>query len=98
MLFPDYTAPLDIRGIAQPDREQAVFDAFRLLRLGDAIEVTCDQDPRPLYTTFQREAGGNFAWRCIGTGPRFWRICIMRVGVQHGAGECCGSCGGLGCA
>lgn len=88
------TKTIDVRAIPGPERHATIFSAFRALPIGDAIEISNDHDPRPLYHQFQAEAPGNFSWLYLESGPEVWRVSIQKLGRSHGAGECCGVCGG----
>jgi uncharacterized protein (DUF2249 family) len=85
---------LDLRGLAPHERHPHVFAAFDALRLGDAFELVNDHDPQPLYHQMRTRAPGNFAWHTLQVGPDTWRVSIQKLGRAHGAGECCGVCGG----
>lgn len=87
-------ATLDLRALAPHERHARVFATFDALRLGDAFELLNDHDPQPLYHQFRAQAPGNFAWHYVQSGPDTWRVSIRKLGRAHGAGECCGVCGG----
>jgi uncharacterized protein (DUF2249 family) len=88
------TPTLDLRSLVPQDRHARVFAAFDALRLGDAFELVNDHDPLPLYHQFRGRSPGNFAWHYLESGPGTWRVSIRKLGRAHGAGECCGVCGG----
>jgi uncharacterized protein (DUF2249 family) len=88
-------AALDLRTLAPQQRHASVFAAFDALPLGDAFELINDHNPQPLYHQFRGRAPGNFAWHTLQSGPDVWRISIQKLGRAHGAGECCGVCGGV---
>lgn len=85
---------IDVREIAPRERHPRIFAAFRALSLGDALDIVNDHDPKPLYFQFQNEAPGNFSWEYLQNGPQVWRVQIKKLARAHGAGECCGHCGG----
>lgn len=85
---------LDLRSLAAHERPARVFSMFDALRLGDAFELINDHDPQPLYHQFRTRTPGNFAWHYVQSGPHTWRVSIRKLGRAHGAGECCGACGG----
>lgn len=85
-------ASIDVRDVVPSERHATVFEAFRVLALGDALDVVDDCDLKPLYHRFQAEAPGDFSWACQEGGPQVWRVSIRKLGRAHGAGECCGVC------
>jgi uncharacterized protein (DUF2249 family) len=85
---------LDLRNLAPQDRHARAFAAFDALRLGDACELVNDHDPQSLYHQFRTRSPGNFAWHYLESGPDAWRVSVRKLGRAHGAGECCGVCGG----
>lgn len=86
---------VDVRYLVPRDRHATVFHKFRELRLGDALELVNDHDPRPLFNQLNAEAPGQVGWDCLEQGPEVWRVRITRQqGKPHGNGQCCGSCGG----
>lgn len=85
---------LDLRRLVPQDRPASAFAAFDALRLGDAFELVSDHDPQSLYHQFRARSPGNFAWHCLQNGPDIWRVGVRKLGRAHGAGECCGVCGG----
>ncbi|URI07913.1 DUF2249 domain-containing protein [Aquincola tertiaricarbonis] len=85
---------IDVRAIPGPERHATIFAAFKALAIGDALEISNDHDPRPLYHQFQAEVPGNFSWMYLQNGPAVWRVSVQKLGRSHGAGGCCGVCGG----
>ncbi len=85
---------IDVRALAPHERNPTLVAAFRALEFGDALEIVNDRDPKPLYYQFQAEAPGDFSWVYRQTGPRVWRVGIQKLARSHGAGQCCGVCGG----
>lgn len=87
-------ATIDVRHLAPPDRHAAVLAAFRNLALDETIEIVNDHDPKPLYYRFRTETPGGFSWIYAESGPAVWRVSVRKLARAHGAGECCGVCGG----
>jgi uncharacterized protein (DUF2249 family) len=85
---------IDTHGMTPQVEHAAVYAAFRMLNLGDSIEVRSHRNLQALYEYLREQATSNFAWHCLANGPDTWRVNLKRVGVDHGAGECCGHCGG----
>lgn len=85
---------IDVRAIAPRERHTTIFATFRALGPGDAVEIVSDHDPKPLRDQFQAEAAGNFSWADLERGPAVWRVSILKLARPHGAGGCCGVCGG----
>lgn len=94
MSLTNYGATIDTRGMTPKVEHAAAYAAFRMLNLGDSIEVRSDHQLHSLYEYLRKQATSNFAWHCLENGPEIWRVNLKRVGVDHGAGECCGHCGG----
>jgi uncharacterized protein (DUF2249 family) len=76
-----------------------VFSHFDALGPGEALELTSDHDPLPLYFQFERTRLGLFDWRYLASGPARWRVRVARVdNAARAAGEegdtsgCCGYC------
>lgn len=87
-------ARIDVREIAPSGQAAVIIAAFRDLHLGKAVEIICDHDPKELYHRFRVEAPGDFGWTYLHSGPDVWRVSVQKLGRAHGAGECCGVCGG----
>jgi uncharacterized protein (DUF2249 family) len=87
-------ARIDVRTIAPRERHPLIFSTFGALTRGQALELVNDHDPKPLFYQFNAEMPGQFEWQYLENGPDTWRVAITRTGSPHGAGSCCGSCGG----
>jgi uncharacterized protein (DUF2249 family) len=85
---------IDVRVIPPRDRHTTIFRTFRDLDTGAALEIVNDHDPKPLYYQFQAELPGSFEWAYVENGPEVWRVTIRKLARAHGAGGCCGVCGG----
>lgn len=85
---------VDVREIAPRQRHPLIFSTFAALPAGQAMQLVNDHDPKPLYYQFQAELQGQFGWDYLETGPDVWRVAITKLGAPHGAGNCCGTCGG----
>ena len=87
---------IDVRTIPPRERHPLIFYAFDRLATGEALELTNDHDPRPLFHQFIGRVPGEFSWSYLEQGPTTWRVAITRVqAAAHGSnGQCCGSCGG----
>jgi len=89
---------VDVRAIAPREGHPLIFSTFRGLRLGQAMELVNDHDPRPLYYQFAAEIPGAFTWEYLERGPETWRVAIKRTAeaaTAATAGSCCGGgCGG----
>jgi len=85
---------IDARSLAPRERDSTIVAAFRALDFGDVLEIVNDRDPKPLYYQFQVEAPGDFSWVYVQTVPQVWRVDVQKLARSHGAGRCCGSCGG----
>jgi uncharacterized protein (DUF2249 family) len=94
MALTSYGTRIDVREIAPRERHPLIFNTFRSLGTGEAMEIVNDHDPKPLFYQFQAELPGLFTWDYQENGPDTWRVRITKLGQPHGNGQCCGSCGG----
>jgi uncharacterized protein (DUF2249 family) len=94
MALTTYGTRIDVREIAPRERHPLIFNTFRSLGTGEAMEIVNDHDPKPLFYQFQAELPGLFSWDYLENGPDTWRVRITKFGRPHGNGQCCGSCGG----
>lgn len=84
---------LDVRAIEPRHRHPLIFGIFERLPVGQALMLTNDHDPKPLYYQFQAESGGLFSWDYVQTGPDVWQV---RIGKEGDCGHmdvdsrCCG--------
>ena len=85
---------IDVRTVVPRQRHALIFSTFDALQPGEALELVNDHDPRPLYFQFEAQLHGQFGWEYLEQGPDLWRVAISRKKASHGAGTCCGSCGG----
>ncbi len=85
---------LDVRVLPCEQRRELIFSAFDALAAGRAMEIVNDHDIKPLQGVFEHMVPGAFAWEYLQKGPDLWRVAITKLAPAHGAGSCCGSCGG----
>lgn len=85
---------VDVRALECQDRHAIIFSTFGKLAAGQAMELINDHDPRPLRNVFQAQYPNAFGWEYLEQGPQTWRVAITKLKPAHGAGSCCGSCGG----
>ncbi|MDQ7991016.1 MAG: DUF2249 domain-containing protein [Candidatus Dactylopiibacterium sp.] len=85
---------LDVRAIAPRFRHPLIFSIFDNLPPGQALLLTNDHDPRPLFYQFQAESAGQFSWDYLAEGPEVWQVRIGRPdapGSADAASACCGN-------
>lgn len=93
------TAPavtLDVRNIVPRNRHPLIFGIFDALPLGEALLLTNDHDPKPLYYQFAAESAGQFSWDYLEQGPERWQVRIGKTGEAAKAeaeSRCCGANG-----
>lgn len=92
MTLTTYGTKIDLRPLAARERQPLVFNTFRSLGAGEAIEFIADADPSLMQQQFRADWPGRFAWDTLQDGPDVWRVRIVKLAV-HGDG-CCGGCGG----
>lgn len=86
---------LDVRGILPRNRHPLIFGIFSSLPVGEALLLTNDHDPKPLFYQMQAEEGGQFSWDYVEKGPDRWQVRIGRTGAAPArvVQECCGALG-----
>jgi uncharacterized protein (DUF2249 family)/quercetin dioxygenase-like cupin family protein len=70
---------LDVRAIAPRDRHARIFATFNALRLGEALRLVNDHDPKPLKYQFAAEHAGEATWEPEQEGPEVWVVRIGKV-------------------
>ena len=85
---------VDVRRLPPRERHPTIFQTFRGLADGEAMELVNDHDPKPLFYQFQIEAPGQFLWQYLECGPETWRVRISRQASPQAKDSCCGGCGG----
>lgn len=69
---------LDVRAIPPRERHPIIFTALDNLASGEAVLLTNDHDPKPLYYQLLAERAGIFDWQPEQEGPETWVIRITR--------------------
>ncbi len=69
---------VNVTTIVPRDRHPLIFKVFDELETGDAMILTNDHDPRPLYYSFLHERDGRFEWEYHEQGPNRWRVKISK--------------------
>jgi uncharacterized protein (DUF2249 family) len=69
---------LDVTTIAPRDRHPLIFKMFDELAQGDAMVLTNDHDPKPLYYSFLHERQEQFEWEYHEQGPERWKVRIAK--------------------
>ena len=94
--LPVAAVTLDVRAIPPRDRHPLIFGMFDALPVGQAILLSNDHDPKPLFYQFQAESTGQFSWDYIASGPDLWQVRIGRNVARPAAAAvpprsgCCG--------
>lgn len=83
---------LDVRRIPPRNRHPLIFGIFHALPPGEALVLSNDHDPKPLYHHFAAESDGQFSWEYLQQGPELWQVRIGKTGAAnpHDTGGCCG--------
>ena len=85
---------LDVRAIQPRDRPPLIFGVFDALPMGQALLLSNDHDPKPLFYQFQAESTGQFSWDYVARGPELWQVRIGRTSARISApavkSGCCG--------
>ena len=85
---------LDVRNIEPRHRHPLLFGVFEALPLGEAMLLSNDHDPKPLYYQFQAESAGHFSWDYVEQGHDQWQVRIGKTGESDKANtgaRCCGA-------
>lgn len=70
---------LDVREIPPRQRHPIIFQQLAALKEKDAVELTNDHDPKPLYYQIMAEYPNQFGWEYLENGPEVWRVRIERI-------------------
>lgn len=86
---------LDVRDILPRNRHPLIFGIFEALPLGQAMLLTNDHDPKPLFYQFQAESTGLYSWDYVEQGPERWQVRIGKTAEATAApsanARCCGA-------
>ncbi len=74
------TKTLDVRTIPPRERHPLIFRLLDELKVGEALELVNDHDPKPLRYQLMAERPGVFSWTYLEEGPGVWRVRIARKG------------------
>lgn len=85
-LHPD-DATIDVRTIPPAQQHALIFQTFRELPSGRALQLVNDHDPAPLRGQFELDHPGSYRRDCVESGPDVWRV---RIGKTESV--CCGGC------
>jgi len=69
---------LDVTTIEPRNRHPLIFSTFDGLRKGEALVLTNDHDPKPLYYSLLHEREGRFEWEYLAQGPEEWKVKIAK--------------------
>lgn len=94
MTHTTHTTKVDTRTMQAKRRNELVLWAFDQLDVGSTIELLSDHEPVALHGQFEQEKVKLFTWKYLESGPELWRAAVTKVKGKHGAGGCCGACGG----
>lgn len=70
---------VDARDYEPRDKHRVIFETFDSLESDQAMELTNDHDPKPLYYQMQAEMQGQFEWEYLEEGPEIWRVSIKKI-------------------
>lgn len=73
------TIQLDVRDLPAAQRHSTIVGHFHSLKSGQAMELTNDHDPKPLYYMFSAEFPDTFTWDYLEEGPEKWRVKITKT-------------------
>jgi len=70
---------LDVREITPRERHPMIFNQFASLKVGEAMRLVNDHDPKPLHYQLLAEHPGEADWEYIEEGPEVWQVKITRI-------------------
>ncbi|MGV8804629.1 MAG: DUF2249 domain-containing protein [Polaromonas sp.] len=88
---------LDVRALPPNERPAMIHSVFRSLLPGQAIEVVCNHEDKPLRELLRSVLPGRFSWADLEQAPGRWRAAITRLASGpegHDGAGCCGACAG----
>ena len=69
----------DARPYGPAERHEIFFDAFAMLRPGQAFVFVNDHDPKPLYYQLEAESSAPFSWEYLERGPDTWTVKVGKT-------------------
>ena len=75
---------IDVTAIEPSLKHSTIFDAFDSINAGDAVVISNDHDPKPLYYQMLGERGNCFSWTYLVNGPEIWKIEIKKNDGDNG--------------
>jgi uncharacterized protein (DUF2249 family) len=69
---------LNVTTIEPRNRHPLIFSTFDGLQKGEALVLTNDHDPKPLYYSLLHEREGQFEWEYLAEGPEEWKVKIAK--------------------
>lgn len=74
---------LDVTILPPREKHPTIFRRFDELKEGEALTITNDHDPKPLYYQMINERGPVFVWEYLENGPEWWRVRITRQNKRN---------------
>jgi uncharacterized protein (DUF2249 family) len=72
----------DVRPHPPAERHEMVFEAFDVLKPGEAFVFINDHDPKPLYYQMEAENSEPFKWEYLETMPEEWKVKVMKLNEE----------------
>ena len=76
--MPNVVSKLDVRVLPPREKHPAIFRLIDELKAGEALQITNDHDPMPLFYQIQAERPGQFQWVKGEAGPEVWTVDIVK--------------------
>lgn len=89
---------VDVREVPPQQRHDKVIRAFESLSIGEGIQLVSDQDTLPLRQQLSVRARNQFTWTLFESGPRLWRVEVLKTLDRTSADERNSCCSGGACA
>ena len=75
----DTIGVLDVREIMPRERHPLIFSRLDALKVGEALRLVNDHDPKPLRYQLLAERPNMFDWEPEEQGPQRWAIRIRKI-------------------
>ncbi|HHY10436.1 MAG TPA: DUF2249 domain-containing protein [Firmicutes bacterium] len=70
---------IDVRDMAPRERHPLIFKELAELKMGEALEIVNDHDPKPLLYQLAAEYKDMYGWEYKEAGPDDWRVVLKRL-------------------
>lgn len=75
----DFAATVNATEYPPHLKHKVIFETFEGLKLGEAMLLVNDHDPRPLRYQFESTHADHFTWEYLEQGPVTFRVKISKI-------------------